>query len=218
MFDVIAPRYDLANTLFSAGEDRHWRRVAARAATLAPGDEALDVACGTGALAMALLEEQPALRVVGVDVSAGMLARAAARSDDRAEFLVGDAANLPFEDGRFAAVTIGFGLRNLRDPTAGLEEMRRVTRPGGRLVVLEFSHPTSPAFRTAYLAYLTRVMPALARALTPRSSAYVYLAETVAAWPNQKELARIIALSGWSEVRWKNLTGGIVAVHQAVVR
>lgn len=219
MFDRVAPRYDAANTLFSLGQDRHWRRVAAVAAGVGPGDLVVDVAAGTGALS-AQLRACGAV-VVALDFSWNMVATGAGR--DRAAFggpqllwVNGDGTRLPFADASVDAVTIAFGLRNLPDTVAGLEEFARVLRPGGRLVVLEFSTPPAPAFRRLYQRYLVGAIPRLARVATSDPAAYRYLAESILAWPDQPALARMIADAGFARVRWKNLTGGIVALHQAV--
>ncbi len=213
--------YDLANTIFSLGQDRHWRRVAVRAADPRPGEVILDVAAGTGMLAHELRGSMA--DVVALDFSWNMLRTGAAR--ERAGrnpgaagvlWCNGDGTRLPLADASVDAVTISFGLRNLPDPVAGLREMARVTKPGGRLVVLEFSHPTWAPFRAVYLRYLLGLVPRLANVLTSDPAAYRYLAESIVAWPEQEGLARRIAEAGWSGVRWKNLTGGIVAAHHAV--
>lgn len=218
MFDRVAPRYDTANTIFSLGQDRHWRRVAAAAAEVGPGDVVVDVAGGTGALAGELVSA--GAKVLALDFSWNMVStgaqRARAAGTPGIWWCNGDGMRLPLADASVDAVTIAFGLRNLPDPAAGLAEFARVTRPGGRLVVLEFSHPTWAPFRTVYTRYLVAAIPTLARAVTSDPAAYRYLAESIQAWPDQQELARIIAGAGWSAVRWKNLSGGIVAAHQAV--
>jgi demethylmenaquinone methyltransferase/2-methoxy-6-polyprenyl-1,4-benzoquinol methylase len=214
MFDRIAGRYDLANTLFSLGQDRHWRRVAVAAADPQPGQVVLDVAAGTGALAHALRDR--GARVVALDLSLAMLRTGAARpAAARLTWVNGDATRLPLPDASVDVVTIAFGLRNLPDAAAGLRELARVTRPGGRLVVLEFTRPESPAFRRLYLHYLVGALPALARLFTADARAYRYLADSIQAWPAQAELAATMAACGWARPRWKNLTGGIVAVHHA---
>jgi demethylmenaquinone methyltransferase/2-methoxy-6-polyprenyl-1,4-benzoquinol methylase len=215
MFDRVAPRYDVANTVLSLGQDRHWRRVAARAVAPRPGELLLDVAAGTGALAQEL--RATGARVVALDLSHAMLATGQARAASLHDlyWVTGDATRLPFPDGTFSAVTIAFGLRNLADTAAGLREFARVTRPGGRLVVLEFSTPTWPPFRALYGGYLPRVIPAVARAVSSDPTAYTYLAESIAAWPDQRTLAGLLSANGWTDVRWKNLTGGIVAAHRA---
>lgn len=211
MFDRVAPRYDLANTLFSLGQDAHWRRVAGGAAHLGPGDLAVDVAAGTGALAAGLAAR--GARVVAADFSWKMLLA----GRDRAGVwpVTADALRLPLPDGVADAVTIAFGLRNLAEPAAGLREFARIARPGARLVVLEFSTPTWAPFRALYQRYLG-TLPAAARFVTSHAKAYGYLAASIAAWPDQRSLAQQIADCGWAQVRWKNLSGGIVAVHRAV--
>ena len=219
MFDRVAPRYDLANTIFSGGQDRHWRRVAAAAAAVGPGDVVADVAAGTGALSHDLAAA--GATVLALDFSWNMVATGAGRvqagtADDRILWCNGDGTRLPLADASVDAVTIAFGLRNLPDPAAGLAEFARVTRPGGRLVVLEFSTPVWQPFRTVYERYLVGAIPTLAQVVTSDPAAYRYLAESILAWPDQTQLAHIISDAGWSGARWKNLTGGVVAVHQAV--
>lgn len=216
MFDRVAPRYDVANSVLSMGQDRHWRRVAAAAATVGPGHLALDVAAGTGGLAREL--EADGARVLALDFSWNMLRAGADRgtAGERIWWVNGDGTRLPLPDASVDAVTIGFGLRNLPDPVGGLAEFARVARPGARLVVLEFSTPVWAPFREVYERYLVGALPRIARAVTSDPAAYEYLAESIRAWPEQDELARLVAKAGWERVRWKNLTGGIVAVHQAV--
>lgn len=216
MFDRVAPRYDLANSLFSLGQDRHWRRVAAKAADPRPDELVLDVAAGTGALSHDL--RAAGARVVPLDFSWSMLATGATREGDERRLLWtnGDGTRLPFADARFDAVTIAFGLRNLPDTAAGLREFARVTRPGGRLVVLEFSSPTWPPLREVYRRHLLGAIPRAARLFTSDPGAYRYLAESIKSWPDQPTLAAAINAAGWSRVRWTNLTGGIVAIHHAL--
>lgn len=211
MFDRVARRYDLANQVLSLGSDQHWRRVAVRALDLPPGARVLDVAAGTGRLSEALLEAGH--RPVALDFSWEMLAAGAAQLD--LAWVNGDGTRLPFPDGVFDGVTIGFGLRNLPDPARGLAEMARVVRPGGRLVVLEFSTPTARWFREVYRRYLVAAVPRIARVASSDPRAYRYLAESILAWPDQPGLARVIAGAGWTDPQWTNLTGGIVAVHRA---
>ncbi|MGE2688987.1 demethylmenaquinone methyltransferase [Mycolicibacterium pulveris] len=210
MFDAVARRYDLTNTVLSLGQDRFWRRATRAALRIGPGDKVLDLAAGT-AVSTAELATSGAW-CVAADFSVGMLAAGAQRKVPK---VAGDATRLPFADGVFDAVTISFGLRNVVDHTAGLREMARVTRPGGRLVVCEFSTPTNRLFATVYKEYLMRALPRMAAAVSSNPEAYVYLAESIRAWPDQPELAREIAGAGWSSVRWRNLTGGIVALHAA---
>lgn len=212
MFDELANRYDLANDLMSLGQDRLWRRAVVRAVDPRPGERVLDVAAGTGTSSEPLGRD--GAFVVPCDFSAGMV-RHGKRARSELAFVVGDAVSLPFADGSFDAVTISFGLRNLVDVEAGLREFLRVTRPGGRLVVCEFSRPTWTPFRTVYLEYLMRALPAIARRVTTDPESYVYLAESIRAWPAQDELAALFAAAGWGRVEWRNLSGGIVALHRA---
>ena len=211
MFDRVAPRYDLANTVFSLGQDKGWRQAAARAARLAAGEVAVDVACGTGALTGELEALAPGAVVVGFDFSLEMLAHGPG-----GRFAAGDAVRLPLADAGVDVVTIAFGLRNLPEPGRGLLEFRRVLRPGGRLVVCEFSQPVVPVFREVYRRYLTRLMPVAARRLTSDPEAYQYLARSIGAWPDQAGLARWLQEAGFAEVAWRDLTGGIVALHRGV--
>jgi demethylmenaquinone methyltransferase/2-methoxy-6-polyprenyl-1,4-benzoquinol methylase len=211
MFDRVAPRYDLANTVFSLGQDKGWRQAAARATRLAAGEVAVDVACGTGALTRELEAKAPGAVVIGLDFSQGMLVRAGG-----GRFAAGDAIQLPLADASADVVTIAFGLRNLPEPGQGLLEFRRVLRPGGRLVVCEFSQPVVPVFREVYRRYLTRLMPVAARRLTSDPEAYQYLARSIGAWPDQPALARWLQQAGFTEVAWRNLSGGIVALHRGV--
>ncbi len=213
MFDRVAPRYDLANTVFSLGQDRGWRQAAARATGLAAGEVAVDVACGTGALARELQAVAPGAVVAGLDFSQEMLKRA-----EGVPVAAGDALQLPLADASVDAVTIAFGLRNLPEPGQGLLEFRRVLRPGGRLVVCEFSTPVIPVLREVYGRYLTRLMPVAARRLSSDPEAYQYLARSIGAWPDQPALARWLQEAGFAEVAWRNLTGGIVALHRGVAR
>jgi demethylmenaquinone methyltransferase / 2-methoxy-6-polyprenyl-1,4-benzoquinol methylase len=214
MFDRVAPRYDLANTVFSLGQDRLWRRAAAQATGLADGEVAVDVACGTGALAEDLAALAPGARVVGLDFAWEMVRRARTGAAGP-RFAVADALRLPLADGSVDVVTIAFGLRNLPEPARGLLEFRRVLRTGGRLVVCEFSHPTVPVLRQVYRRYLTRLLPLAARRLSSDPEAYEYLARSIGAWPDQDGLARWLADAGFDRVRWRNLSGGIVALHRA---
>ncbi|MDI6100632.1 demethylmenaquinone methyltransferase [Actinoplanes sp. NEAU-A12] len=213
MFDGVAHRYDLTNTVISLGQDRGWRRATRTALGLRPGERVLDVGAGTGVSTEEL--SRSGAYAVGADLSVGML-RAGRRVRAEVPLLAGDALRLPFADGVFDAVTISFALRNVVDTAAALREFARVTRPGGRLVVCEFSHPTNVAFRTVYMQYLMRSLPAVARGVASNPDAYVYLAESIRAWPDQQGLAARIAESGpWDRVGWRNLSGGIVALHRA---
>lgn len=216
MFDRVAPRYDLVNTVASLGRDRGWRRAAARATRLGPGQTAVDVACGPGELTRALVAHEPRARVVGVDFSWEMVRRAPRQGRSTAGYAAGDALRLPLADASVNVVTIAFGLRNLPDPRAGLREFRRVLRPGGRLVVLEFSQPVVPGFRQLYERYNALVLQAVARVLSSDPEAYDYLARSIGAWPPQPELAVWLTEAGFTQVRWRNLTGGVVALHRGV--
>jgi demethylmenaquinone methyltransferase/2-methoxy-6-polyprenyl-1,4-benzoquinol methylase len=211
MFDGVARRYDLTNTVLSLGQDRFWRRATRAALQIGAGDRVLDLAAGTAVSTVELAAS--GAWCVAADFSVGMLAAGARRDVPK---VAGDATRLPFDDGVFDAVTISFGLRNVVDHTAGLREMARVTRPGGRLVVCEFSTPTYGPFATLYKEYLMQALPRMARAVSSNPDAYVYLAESIRAWPDQPALARRIEDNGWSQVRWRNLSGGIVALHAAV--
>lgn len=210
MFDAVARRYDLTNTVLSLGRDQYWRRATCSALQIGPGQKVLDLAAGTAVSTVELARS--GAWCVAADFSVGMLAAGAGRKVPK---VAGDGTRLPFGDGVFDAVTISFGLRNVVDPAAALREMARVTRPGGRLLVCEFSTPTSPLFATVYKEYLMRALPRMAQAVSSNPQAYVYLAESIRAWPNQPELAHQIARAGWSAVRWRNVTGGIVALHIA---
>ncbi|MBZ5735668.1 demethylmenaquinone methyltransferase [Nocardioides sp. TRM66260-LWL] len=212
MFDTVAKRYDLTNDVLSLGQDRRWRRAVIDAVDPRPGERVLDLAAGTGTSSEPFHDR--GATVVPCDFSLGML-RVGKRARRHLPFIAGDGTRLPFVDDAFDAVTISFGLRNIVDPLAGLRELRRVTRPGGRLVVCEFSHPTNGAFRTVYLEYLMRTLPAVARAVSSAPDAYVYLAESIRAWPDQQGLARLVAEAGWTDVEFSNLSGGIVALHRA---
>jgi demethylmenaquinone methyltransferase / 2-methoxy-6-polyprenyl-1,4-benzoquinol methylase len=213
MFDGVAERYDLTNTVLSFGQDRGWRRATRAALQLRPGQRVLDVGAGTGVSTVELARD--GAFAVGVDLSLGML-RAGRHTRSDVPLVAGDALRLPFPDASFDAVTISFALRNVVDIDAALRELGRVTRAGGTLVICEFSHPTSAVFRTVYLSYLMRSLPAVARAVASNPDAYVYLAESIRAWPDQTGLAAHIAGSGpWSRIAWRNLTGGIVALHRA---
>jgi len=212
MFDGVANRYDLTNDVLSLGQDRRWRRAVLRAVKPLPGEQVLDLAAGTGTSTEPF--SAAGALAVACDFSLGML-RVGKRRRPTLPFVAGDALRLPFADESFDAVTISFGLRNLNDVDSGLREMLRVTRPGGRLVICEFSQPTWAPFRTVYVKYLMRAIPPLARRVSSSPDAYVYLAESIQAWPDQRGLAKNIAHTGWSAVRWRNLSGGIVALHHA---
>jgi len=212
MFDAVARRYDLTNTVLSFGQDRRWRRRTRLALALRPGEWVLDVAAGTGVSTAELARS--GARAVASDFSLGMLSAGSRRAGRRQlPFVAADALRLPFADAVFDAVTISFGLRNVADVPAALAEFARVTRPGGRLVVCEFSTPVLPGFRQLYLNYLMRALPWIARRVSSNPDAYVYLAESIRCWPDQRALAGRLAAAGWSQVGWRNLTGGVVALH-----
>jgi demethylmenaquinone methyltransferase/2-methoxy-6-polyprenyl-1,4-benzoquinol methylase len=212
MFDDVAERYDLTNDVLSLGQTRLWRRAVAQAVAAGPGERVLDLAAGTGSSSLPFAAA--GAQVVAADFSLGML-RVGKRAHPGLDLLAGDALRLPFADAAFDAVTISFGLRNVSDVEAALTEMARVTRSGGRLVVCAFSHPTWAPFRTVYTEYLMRALPSVARRVSSNPDAYVYLAESIRAWPDQAALSRRVAASGWTAVGWRNLTGGIVALHRA---
>lgn len=214
MFDTVARRYDLTNSVLSAGLDGRWRRRTRETLELVPGQLVLDLAAGTAVSTLELARSGAA--VVGCDFSLGMLRAARSTKARRDVALVaGDALRLPFGTGVFDAATISFGLRNIIDVPAALHELARVVRPGGRLVVCEFSRPTFTPFRIAYLNYLMRILPWIATRVSSNPEAYVYLAESIRGWPGQGDLARIIVDAGWQDVQWRNLSGGIVALHRA---
>ncbi|MDA3630593.1 demethylmenaquinone methyltransferase [Saccharopolyspora oryzae] len=211
MFDGVARRYDLTNTVLSFGQDRRWREITRRALSPKRDERVLDLAAGSGVSTEEF--SRSGAWCVAADFSLGMLSVGRHRG---VPMVAADALRLPFADESFDAVTISFGLRNLVDTAAGLREMQRVVRPGGRLVVCEFSTPTWQPFRTIYMNYLMRALPSIARAVSSNPDAYVYLAESIREWPDQRELAELIAESGWTNVAWRNLTSGVVAVHRAV--
>ncbi|MDR7302390.1 demethylmenaquinone methyltransferase [Haloactinomyces albus] len=210
MFDDVARRYDLTNTVLSFGQDRRWREVTRRALDPQPGERILDLAAGTGVSTAEFARS--GAECVAADFSLGMLSAGRHRG---LPMVAADALSLPFADESFDAVAILFGLRNLAGTVAGLREMARVVRPGGRLVVCEFSTPTWRPFRTIYMNYVMRALPPIARSVSSNPEAYVYLAESIRAWPDQRALAAKIAEAGWSGVAWRDLTGGAVAVHHA---
>lgn len=211
MFDDVAERYDITNDVLALGQTRAWRRAVVSAVAPKPGERVLDLAAGTGTSSLPFRDA--GAFVVPCDFSLGMLA-VGRRRLPVLPFVAGDALHLPFADAAFDAVTISFGLRNLVDYEAGLAEMLRVVRPGGRLVVCEFSHPVWSPFRTVYTEYLMKALPAVARAVASNPEAYEYLADSIRAWPQQGELARKMQAAGWQSVQWRDLTGGIVAVHR----
>jgi demethylmenaquinone methyltransferase/2-methoxy-6-polyprenyl-1,4-benzoquinol methylase len=240
MFGRIAPRYDLMNRLMTAGLDRGWRQLAAAEARLQPGDHALDVCCGTGDLSFALLDRWPGVEVTGLDFTAEMLEvardkaaqrRVAAAPDgttvrigDRAggcsmvpvpTFVQGDLLALPFADDLFAAVTVGWGVRNVPDLPRALAEMTRVTRPGGRVVCLESTRPPEGVGRQFHRVWFDRVVPALGRAVADEGGAYEYLPASVRDFPTAERLAELMSAAGLTNVRYRRLGFGAVALHVA---
>jgi len=214
MFDGVARRYDLTNTVLSMGQDRLWRRRTRQCLELRAGQLVLDLAAGTGVSTAEL--RRSGAQAIACDFSLGMLQAGRANRRRRGvPFVAGDALHLPFAAEAFDAATISFGLRNVADVPGALGELARVVRPGGRLVVCEFSRPVWRPFRFVYLNYLMRALPLIARRVASNPEAYVYLAETIRLWPPQQELARVIAAAGWTDVRFRNLSGGIVALHLA---
>ena len=212
MFDTVAERYDLTNDVLSAGQDRRWRKATVAAVGAQPGQTVLDIAAGTGTSSEPFADA--GVHVVPADFSLGMLRVGQRRRPDLA-FTAADATRLPFADASFDAVTMSFGLRNVVDVDGALREFARVTKPGGRLVVCEFSQPVWGPVRAAYLNYLMRALPSIARKTSSNPESYVYLAESIRAWPDQRELAAKIREAGWADVQWRNLSGGIVALHRA---
>jgi demethylmenaquinone methyltransferase/2-methoxy-6-polyprenyl-1,4-benzoquinol methylase len=231
MFDKVAERYDLVNDVLSLGQDRWWRKVVAKTVGARAGERILDIAAGTGTSSVTFTTAGAAC--VACDFSLGMLRAGVARLGTRevrawpprparpprptgpVRFVAGDALRLPFAGQSFDAVTSSFGLRNVADPDAALAEMFRVTRPGGRLVICEFGHLPSARLDAIYGRYLMAALPAVARRLSPAGDAYEYLAESIRDWPSREELAQRIGGAGWSAVRWRDLTLGVVTVHTA---
>jgi len=210
MFDGVAKRYDLLNDLLSLGRTKAWRKVVTTIIEPKPGMEILDIAAGTGSSSRPLADKGAS--VTCLDFSEGMLAAGHKRNPDLT-FIQGDALKLPFPDQSFDVTTISFGLRNTHDAGAALTEAHRVTKAGGKIVIAEFSHPTHSVFRYIYMRYLMRALPVIAKKVASNPEAYIYLAESIQAWPNQKDLASIMEKSGWGNIAWQDLSFGIVAVH-----
>ncbi|MEV0413979.1 demethylmenaquinone methyltransferase [Streptomyces sp. NPDC050448] len=211
MFDGVAANYDLTNDVLSLGQARLWRKEVAKAVGARPGHKVLDLAAGTATSSLPFAAT--GAYVVPCDFSLGML-REGKKRHAWLPLTAGDATKLPFKDDVFDTVTISFGLRNVHDTEAALRELYRVTKPGGQVVICEFSQPTWAPFRTVYTEYLMRALPPVARAVSSNPDAYVYLAESIRAWPDQPELAGLLRKAGWSKVAWRNLSGGIVALHR----
>jgi len=213
MFDGVAKRYDIVNDLLSLGRTKAWRKAATKIIAPAPGMKILDLAAGPGSSSEPL--HKAGATVYSTDFSEGMLAQGR-KSRPYLNFSKADALNLPFDSESFDVTTISFGLRNTVDYPTALAEALRVTKKGGRMVVIEFSHPTWAPFRGLYMRYLMRALPAIARKTASNPDAYVYLAESIRAWPDQAGLAKAMEAAGWSSVAWKNLTFGVVAVHSGI--
>ena len=212
MFDGVAEKYDLTNDVLSLGQDRRWRKRVVDLVAPQPGETILDLAAGTGTSSQPFADA--GATVVPCDFSIGML-EVGKRERPSLAFTAGDGTLLPFGDETFDAVTISFGLRNIVDPIAGLRELLRVTKPGGRVVVCEFSTPTWGPFEAVYSNYLMRALPTIARKVSSNPESYVYLAESIREWPDQKGLALRMVEAGWGKVEWHNLSGGIVALHHS---
>ncbi len=213
MFDQIAAHYDMTNDVLTLGQVRVWRAAMVSALEITPGKRILDVACGTGTSTAAYA--RAGADVTGVDFSEGMLSVARTRHTGL-DFRQGDATALDFPTHSFDAVTVSYGLRNIENPAKALREMRRVTRPGGSLVIAEFSTPTFALFRALYHFYLESVLPRVARRTSSDPEGYYYLTESILAWPDQDTLARRIQEAGWRRVSYRNLFNGIMAIHRAV--
>lgn len=213
MFDTVARHYDRTNDVLSMGQDRRWRKRVVRLVDPKPGELILDLAAGTGTSSVPFAAAGAA--VVPCDFSIGML-EVGRELQPGLPFVAGDGMRLPFADETFDAVTISFGLRNIHETATGLRELLRVTKPGGRIVVCEFSRPVWKPFARIYTNYLMRLLPWIASKVSSNPESYIYLAESIRAWPDQTELAQKMTEAGWTSVRWHNLSGGIVALHRAV--
>jgi demethylmenaquinone methyltransferase/2-methoxy-6-polyprenyl-1,4-benzoquinol methylase len=211
MFDGVARGYDRTNAVLSVGNAALWRVATVRAVDPKPGERVLDIAAGTGTSSAALAKS--GAEVIALDFSAGMVEEGRKRHPDLT-FVQGDAMKLPFADGEFDAVTISFGLRNVQQPQVAIAEMRRVLKPGGRVVICEFSRPPLGVLRAGYHAYLRYVMPLVAGVASSNPEAYRYLFESIREWPAQPELARWLRGAGFEGVGYRNLTWGVVALHR----
>ncbi len=210
MFDGVASRYDLLNDLLSLGRTKAWRKSVTAIIAPKAGMQILDIAAGTGSSSRPLVDK--GAQVTALDFSEGMLAQGRKQNKD-IKFVQGDALKLPFADNFFDVTTISFGLRNTNDTSLALKEALRVTKSGGRIVIAEFSHPTNRVFKSIYLNYLMKALPIVVRKISKNPKAYIYLAESIRAWPDQAGLALIMQKNGWNSVAWQDLTFGIVAVH-----
>lgn len=211
MFDGVAGRYDLTNTVLSFGQDRGWRVATRKALALGPGDVVLDLAAGTAVSTEELARS--GANCVAADFSMGMLKAGARRSVPK---VGADALHLPFGDESFDAATISFGLRNVNDVDRAFAELFRVLKPGGRVVICEFSTPVFAPMRVVYMEYLMKALPSVARKVSSNPDAYVYLAESIREWPDQAALAQRMKSAGFEHVRWRNLTFGITALHRGI--
>ena len=210
MFDDVANRYDFLNDLLSLGRTKAWRRAVTSIIAPKPGMKILDIAAGTGSSSRPLVEK--GAEVTALDFSRGMIEQGR-KQNKNIKFVQGDALKLPFEDNSFEVTTISFGLRNTSSTEIALKEALRVTKDGGRIVVAEFSHPVNPSFKKIYLNYLLKALPVIVKKISKNPDAYIYLADSIRAWPDQAELASIMRDSGFKSVAWQDLTFGIVAVH-----
>jgi demethylmenaquinone methyltransferase/2-methoxy-6-polyprenyl-1,4-benzoquinol methylase len=216
MFDQVAARYDLTNVAMTVGNDALWRAATTRAVAPRAGERILDLAAGTASSSASLARS--GAEIVAADFSPGMLAEGRRRHGHlrNLSFVQADATDLPFADGEFDAVTMSYGLRNVNEPRKAIAELLRVTRPGGRIVINEFSTPPSPLVRGFYRFYNAQVLPRVARAFGSNAEAYDYLNESIAAWPDQRTLAAWLREAGWAEVAYRNLSFGMVALHRGV--
>jgi len=212
MFSMVAPRYDLMNDLASLGQDRLWRKALVDALEPQRGELILDLAAGTGASSLPIA--RTGAKVIATDLTEAMVIVGYHRHPDHI-FVVGDAMHLPYTDAAFDAASISFGLRNVADPRQVLSELFRVVRPGGTLVVSEFSTPTSGITRCLHREWLDHALPALSKIASSDALAYSYLSDSILAWPDQHGLAAMLEDAGWEDIQWRNLTGGIVALHRA---
>ena len=210
MFDDVANRYDFLNDLLSLGRTKAWRRAVTSIIAPKPGMKILDIAAGTGSSSRPLVDK--GAEVTALDFSQGMIEQGR-KQNKNINFVQGDALKLPFEDNSFEVTTISFGLRNTSSTEIALKEALRVTKDGGRIVVAEFSHPVNPIFKKIYLNYLMKALPVIVKKISKNPDAYIYLAESIRAWPDQAELASIMRDCGFKSVAWQDLTFGIVAVH-----
>ena len=218
MFSGIARRYDLLNHVLSVNIDKRWRRLVReklQAVLDEPDAVVLDVACGTGDLSLEL-QRHAKSKVIGSDFCRPMLEIASRKTAEQSfaiPYVEGDAMNLPFADASFDALTIAFGLRNLSNFKAGLEELHRVLKKGGRIAILEFSAPVIPGFRQLFRLYFTQILPRIGGVVSGSRGAYEYLPDSVSKFPDQKRLAELMDSTGFSSVAYRNLTGGIAAIH-----